>query len=72
MEVELGVVFGPCFERSAFPYRKNIVPGRLSAIGCGEYRPVASNDDPVGRQKNRRVEIIILPRSSKVENINEG
>jgi chemotaxis protein MotB len=41
-----------------------IDPGRLTAIGYGETRPVASNDTPEERQKNRRVEIIILPRSS--------
>ncbi len=34
--------------------------GRLSAAGYGEYRPVATNDTPEGRAKNRRVEIIVL------------
>jgi len=29
---------------------------RLSAVGFGQYHPVASNDTPEGRQKNRRVE----------------
>ena len=38
-----------------------VKPQRLSAIGYGEYRPVASNDEKLGRQKNRRVEIVILP-----------
>jgi chemotaxis protein MotB len=36
-------------------------PKKLSATGYGEYRPVASNDTEEGRQKNRRVEIIIKP-----------
>jgi len=44
---------------------KGINPSRLSAIGYGEYRPVASNDTPEGRQLNRRVEIVILPRLVK-------
>ncbi|GBD97130.1 MAG TPA: hypothetical protein ENG83_15875 [Nitrospirae bacterium] len=38
----------------------NIQPGRISTIGYSEYRPVASNDTPEGRTKNRRVEIVIL------------
>jgi len=33
---------------------------RLIARGYGESRPVASNDNPEGRQKNRRVEFVIL------------
>jgi len=45
---------------------KGISPERLSAIGYGEYRPVASNDSKKGRQQNRRVEIVILPKMSKV------
>ena len=38
---------------------------RLSAVGYGEYHPVASNDTPEGKQQNRRVEIIILSKSIK-------
>ncbi len=37
---------------------------RLTAIGYGEEHPIASNTTAAGRQKNRRVEIIILPQSS--------
>ena len=40
---------------------KNINPVRLSATGFGEYKPVADNDTKEGKQKNRRVEIVILP-----------
>ncbi len=32
--------------------------GRLSSVGYGEARPVASNDTPEGRQANRRVELV--------------
>jgi DNA-binding response OmpR family regulator len=37
-----------------------ISPGRLSASGYGEYYPVAPNDTPEGRSKNRRVDLVVL------------
>ncbi len=40
---------------------KQLLPEKFSAIGYGEYRPVAPNDIPEGRVKNRRVELFILP-----------
>jgi chemotaxis protein MotB len=33
---------------------------RISAVGWGEQNPVAPNDAPAGRAKNRRVEIVVL------------
>lgn len=39
--------------------RLGISPERMVAIGYGEYRPTAGNDDEDGRQKNRRVALII-------------
>jgi chemotaxis protein MotB len=39
----------------------NINPKRLTAAGKGKYNPVASNDTPEGREKNRRIEIILNP-----------
>jgi len=44
--------------------REGIEGGRLSPRGVGEKRPVASNDDEAGRQKNRRVEVVIEKRSA--------
>ncbi len=44
---------------------ENINPRRLSAIGYGPYRPVASNETEKGRQLNRRVEIVVLPNMVK-------
>lgn len=32
---------------------------RLMAIGCGEYYPIASNDTEAGRQKNRRIVVVL-------------
>jgi len=47
---------------------EGISPNRLSAIGYGEYRPVASNDTSEGRLANRRVEIVIMPKLTKLTN----
>ncbi len=44
---------------------QGVSPQRLSASGYGEYHPVASNDTAEGRQMNRRVEIVILPKTVK-------
>jgi len=37
-------------------------PKRLTAGGRGEYNPIAANDTPDGRVRNRRTEIIITPK----------
>lgn len=45
--------------------RHGVDPARLEAVGFGETRPVAPNeapdgsDDPAGRQRNRRVEVVL-------------
>jgi chemotaxis protein MotB len=44
---------------------KGVNEPRLAATGYGEYKPVATNDTREGRQKNRRVEIVILPKVQK-------
>lgn len=38
----------------------NLDPKKFSAIGYGEYHPVASNDTAAGRAQNRRVEVSII------------
>ena len=38
-------------------------PKRLIATGRGEYSPVAPNDSPANRQKNRRIEITLLDKN---------
>jgi len=37
-------------------------PKRLTAGGRGEYNPVATNDTEIGKQRNRRTQIIITPK----------
>ncbi len=37
-------------------------PKRLTAGGRGEYNPVTTNDTELGKQRNRRTQIIITPK----------
>ena len=39
-----------------------IPPQRISTMGFGKYRPAHSNASPEGREKNRRVEIILTAK----------
>lgn len=39
---------------------KDIEPWRISAAGYGEYHPIDTNDTSEGKQRNRRVDIVIL------------
>jgi chemotaxis protein MotB len=42
--------------------KEGIDPALLSAAAFGEFQPVADNETPEGRAKNRRIAIILLPR----------
>jgi chemotaxis protein MotB len=43
--------------------RKAIPPERLSAAGYAEFHPVASNSTADGRAENRRVDLVVKPRT---------
>lgn len=45
-----------------FVNRAGMNPKRFAATGYGEFQPVAANNTPDGRMKNRRVEIVISPK----------
>jgi chemotaxis protein MotB len=45
-------------------------PNNWSAAGYAETDPVASNDSDDGRQKNRRVELVVLPNVEEMLNLN--
>jgi chemotaxis protein MotB len=45
--------------------RSGVQPDRMSAIGFGEFRPIADNATAEGRRKNRRVVLVIM--SQKID-----
>ncbi|HTP65650.1 MAG TPA: flagellar motor protein MotB [Geobacteraceae bacterium] len=40
-------------------------PEKISAVGYGEYRPMADNESSSGRSKNRRVDIVLLAKENE-------
>lgn len=67
---ELSSVRAMTFMKYLLSINQNLNPARFSAIGYGEYRPIAPNDTPENKQQNRRVEILIARSLSF--NPNEG
>lgn len=46
----------------ALQNKYGVDPKRLTAAGRGEYNPIADNDTELGKQRNRRTQIIITPK----------
>jgi chemotaxis protein MotB len=47
--------------------KDGVNPKQLSAAAYGEYHPIASNDTPQGRAKNRRVEIWFFAKKKELQ-----
>lgn len=47
---------------NALQTKYGVDPKRLTAGGRGEYNPIADNNSAVGKQRNRRTQIIITPK----------
>jgi chemotaxis protein MotB len=52
--------------------KAGVSPNQVTASGKGEYSPLASNDTPQNKQKNRRTEIIITPNLDELFKILES
>lgn len=48
------------FFTEGLPEGQSISPAKFEIAGYGEYRPIAANDSDVNKQKNRRIEILII------------
>lgn len=51
--------------------KAGVSPKQITASGRGEFTPLAANDSPPNRQKNRRTEIIITPNLDELFRILE-
>jgi chemotaxis protein MotB len=51
--------------------QEHVAPERLSVLGYAEYQPVADNSTKNGQQLNRRVEVVIFPKVTKVKELPE-
>ena len=40
---------------------RGVDPGRVTTVGLGESKPIASNATEAGKQLNRRVALLVVP-----------
>jgi OOP family OmpA-OmpF porin len=55
-----------------FLIQRGVVKDRLEAKGYGESQPIANNGTKEGREKNRRVEFVIVEQEQQVAMVNGG
>jgi len=48
---------------------KGVSPEQLSAAGYSKYDPIADNSTDKGKAKNRRIEIVLMPKVSELPNL---
>lgn len=46
--------------------KQGVTAAQLSAAGFGEFDPITSNEEKEGRKKNRRLEIILMPKIADI------
>ncbi len=46
-----------------------VEPLNIAAVGYGEHRPLASNEDDAGKAQNRRTEIVLVPRLAALDGV---
>ena len=49
--------------------KSKVEPKRITASGCGMYRSIADNTTKEGKQKNRRIEIVLVPKLESLYNL---
>lgn len=51
---------------------RGVDPSRLAAVGMGQYRPIADNETPEGRNRNRRVLVVVLANDLSRERVEQA
>jgi chemotaxis protein MotB len=52
-----------------FTEESGLPPEKFAIAGYSKYQPIAGNDSPEGRSKNRRVDIVVIKEKNKNQNV---